>query len=141
MQALIVSRVKVMANLDIAERRLPQDGNITYQAGAKEINMRISTMPTIHGEKVVMRLLEKERVILPLEKLGFTENYRAFHGLLLNPYGMILVTGPTGCGKTTTLYSALHYLNRPADNIITVEDPVEYRLEGINRIRSTRALI
>jgi type IV pilus assembly protein PilB len=135
-QALIVSRVKVMANLDIAERRLPQDGNLVYQAGGKEINLRISTMPTIHGEKVVLRLLEKERVIMPLEKLGFTpENYRAFHGLLLNPYGMILVTGPTGCGKTTTLYSALHYLNRPADNIITVEDPVEYRLEGINQIQ------
>ena len=135
-QAEIISRVKVMANLDIAERRLPQDGQIQVERGRQEINLRISTMPTVEGEKVVIRLLEKERIVLPLEQLGFSEEtYTAFKRLLLNQAGMILVTGPTGCGKTTTLYSALHYLNCPEDNIITVEDPVECRIKGINQIQ------
>ncbi|MEW5785661.1 MAG: GspE/PulE family protein [Bacillota bacterium] len=135
-EPLIISRIKIMANLDIAERRLPQDGNIPIQADRREVNLRVSTMPTIHGEKVVIRLLERSKIVLPLESLGFSENnYRTLRKLLMNPSGMILVTGPTGCGKTTTLYSALHYLNRPEDNIITVEDPVEYRLSGINQIQ------
>lgn len=135
-QPLIISRIKIMANLDIAERRLPQDGRITIPVGAKEVNMRISTMPTIHGEKVVIRILDRDKVILPLNEIGFSENnYRTFLNLLLSHTGMILVTGPTGSGKTTTLYSALHYLNRVEDNIITVEDPVEYRLDGINQVQ------
>ncbi|HHX87829.1 MAG TPA: Flp pilus assembly complex ATPase component TadA, partial [Firmicutes bacterium] len=135
-QPLIVSRIKIMSNLDIAERRLPQDGRILLQSGLKDVNLRVSTMPTIHGEKVVIRILEKERVVLPLEKLGMSEhNFRVFKQTLLSQSGMILVTGPTGCGKTTTLYSVLNYLNCPEDNIITVEDPVEYRLEGINQIQ------
>ncbi|MGB4682072.1 MAG: ATPase, T2SS/T4P/T4SS family [Dethiobacteria bacterium] len=135
-QPLIVSRIKIMANLDIAERRMPQDGRITIQVGLKDVNLRVSTMPTIHGEKVVIRILDREKVILPLDKLGFSEkNYRTFLNFLLSHTGMILVTGPTGSGKTTTLYSALNYLNRAEDNIITVEDPVEYRLDGINQVQ------
>ena len=135
-QPVIVSRIKIMSGLDIAERRLPQDGRILLQSNLKDVNLRVSTLPTIHGEKVVIRLLERERVVLPLEKLGFSEqNYRLFKQSLLNRSGMILVTGPTGCGKTTTLYSVLNYLNSPKDNIITVEDPVEYRLEGVNQVQ------
>jgi type IV pilus assembly protein PilB len=123
-QPLIVSRIKIMANLDIAERRMPQDGRITIQVGLKDVNLRVSTMPTIHGEKVVIRILDREKVILPLDKLGFSEkNYRTFLNFLLSHTGMILVTGPTGSGKTTTLYSALNYLNRAEDNIITVLSP------------------
>lgn len=135
-QPLIVSRIKIMSNLDIAERRLPQDGRILLQSSLKDVNLRVSTMPTIHGEKVVIRILNKDRVVLPLEELGLSKpNFRVFKQSLLNRSGMILVTGPTGCGKTTTLYSVLNYLNRPEDNIITVEDPVEYRLEGINQVQ------
>lgn len=135
-QPLIVSRIKIMSNLDIAEKRLPQDGRISVQVGLKDVNMRVSTMPTIHGEKVVIRLLDKDKVILPLEKLGFSKNnYELFTKFLMNHSGMILVTGPTGSGKTTTLYSALNYLNKAEDNIITVEDPVEYRLDGINQVQ------
>ena len=134
--AKIVSRVKIMANLDIAERRLPQDGNIKWQNNGGDISLRVSTLPTVLGEKVVIRLLEREKIVLPLEELGFSgQNYSALLGLLLNHAGLLLVTGPTGCGKSTTLYSALHYLNRPEDNIITVEDPVEYRLQGINQVQ------
>ncbi len=140
-QEHIISRVKIMAGMDIAEKRLAQDGNIQRQSGGKAVNLRISTMPTIHGEKVVIRVLEKEKIILPLDRLGFSpENYRIFQRLLLNQSGMVLVTGPTGCGKTTTLYSALHFLNKPEDNIITVEDPVEYRLKGINQIPVNRRI-
>jgi type IV pilus assembly protein PilB len=138
-QPLIISRIKIMADLDIAERRRPQDGNITLKAGqaeGKEVSLRVSTMPTIYGEKVVIRLLDKARIILPLEQLGFSgDNYRLLRRLLMNHSGMILVTGPTGCGKTTTLYSVLNYLNCAEDNIITVEDPVEYRLDGINQVQ------
>ncbi len=135
-RARVVSRIKIMANLDIAERRLSQDGNIKWNGTKGGISLRVSTLPTIQGEKVVIRLLEKDKIVLPLDKLGFTRsNYNNFLGLLLNSAGLLLVTGPTGCGKTTTLYSALHYLNRPEDNIITVEDPVEYRLKGINQVQ------
>jgi len=139
--AQIVSRVKIMANLDIAEKRLAQDGNIHYRKEGREINIRVSTMPTVHGEKVVIRLLDKNKIILPLERLGFSHgNLKVFQRLLLNQSGMILVTGPTGCGKTTTLYSALHYLNSPRYNIITVEDPVEYRLKGVNQVPVDRRI-
>ncbi len=139
--AQIVSRIKIMANLDIAEKRLAQDGNIHHRKEGREINLRVSTMPTVHGEKVVIRLLDKNKIILPLDRLGFSpDNLRAFQRLLLNQSGMILVTGPTGCGKTTTLYSALHYLNNPSYNIITVEDPVEYRLNGINQVPVDRRI-
>lgn len=135
-RAKIISRVKIMANLDIAERRLPQDGNIEWQRSGGGISLRVSTLPTVLGEKIVIRLLEKDKIVLPLEELGFSRrNYSSFLGLLLNHAGLLLVTGPTGCGKTTTLYSALHYLNRPEDNIITVEDPVECRLPGINQVQ------
>ena len=135
-QANIISRVKIMANLDIAERRLSQDGNIAWKGAGEGISMRVSTLPTIYGEKVVIRLLEKEKIILSLDKLGFSKyNYHAFKRLLLNRCGLVLVTGPTGCGKTTTLYSTLNYLNRPHDNIVTVEDPVEYRLKGVNQVQ------
>ncbi len=137
----IISRVKIMANLDIAEKRLPQDGNIDWQEGRVGINLRVSTLPTINGEKIVIRLLEKERIVLPLEQLGFSEdNYNHFLRLLLNQHGLLLVTGPTGCGKTTTLYSALHHLNRPQKNIVTVEDPVEFRLKGINQVQVHRKI-
>ncbi len=140
-QAQIISRVKVMANLDIAEKRLSQDGYINLENRGLAVNLRVSTLPTIDGEKIVIRILEEERIILPLEKLGFSrKNYHAFQRLLLNQSGMLLVTGPTGCGKTTTLYSALSYLNSPEDNIITVEDPVEYRLKGINQVQVNRRI-
>ena len=135
-QPLIVSRIKIMANMDIAERRLPQDGSIQMRVSNKDVNMRVSTLPTVHGEKVVIRILEKEKIILPLEELGFSEpNYKNFQRLLMKHSGMILVTGPTGCGKSTTLYSSLNNLNRIEDNIITVEDPVEYNLEGVNQVQ------
>ncbi len=140
-QAHIISRVKVMANLDIAEKRLAQDGNIHHRKKEREINLRVSTMPTVHGEKVVVRLLDKEMIVLPLERLGFSNNdYCNLKRLLLNQSGMVLVTGPTGCGKTTTLYSALNYLNDPRYNIITVEDPVEYHLKGINQVPVNRRI-
>ena len=114
----------------------PQDGRIQMQVGLKEVNMRVSTMPTIYGEKVVIRILERERVVLPLENVGFSQqNYETFRKFIRHSSGMILVTGPTGCGKTTTLYSALNFLSNPEKNIITVEDPVEYRLEGVNQIQ------
>lgn len=135
-QANLISRVKIMANLDIAEKRLSQDGNIQWSGSKEGISLRVSVLPTVNGEKVVIRFLEKEKIILPLDKLGFAaENFSAFLRLLLNRQGLLLVTGPTGCGKTTTLYSALHYLNRPQVNIVTVEDPVEYRLKGINQVQ------
>ncbi len=134
-QAQIISRVKIMSNLDIAEKRLAQDGNIHYCSDGRDINLRVSTMPTLHGEKAVIRILDNEKVILPLKSLGFSNaNYPAFQRLILNQSGMLLVTGPTGCGKTTTLYSTLNFLNSPRNNIITVEDPVEYRLNGINQV-------
>ena len=134
--AQVVSRVKILANLDIAEKRLPQDGNINWRRGQKSVSLRVSTLPTVRGEKVVIRLLEKEKIVLPLKDLGFLgAGYQQFLSLLLNRHGLLLVTGPTGSGKTTTLYSALNYLNRPGVNLVTVEDPVEYHLEGINQVQ------
>jgi len=136
MQAGVTSRLKIMAELDIAERRVPQDGRIGLMVGGKPIDMRVATLPTVYGEKVVMRLLDKSNVMLDLEDLGFSEKaLKRFHKSLAKPYGAILVTGPTGSGKSTTLYAALNILNSPEKNVITVEDPVEYRLTGINQVQ------
>ncbi len=135
--AAIISRIKLMARLNIAERRLPQDGRIQMRAQGKEIDMRVSTVPTMHGESVVMRLLDKNSVKLDLKTLGFAEdNFQRIQKELDAPHGVILVTGPTGSGKTTTLYAALTQLNTPENKILTVEDPVEYELEGINQIQA-----
>jgi type IV pilus assembly protein PilB len=141
MQSGVISRLKIMAELDIAERRVPQDGRIGLVVGGKPIDMRVASLPTVYGEKIVMRLLDKSNVMLDLEDLGFAEKaLKRFHKSFTKPYGAILVTGPTGSGKSTTLYAALNILNSPEKNIITVEDPVEYRLTGINQVQvNTRA--
>ena len=133
----IVSRVKIMSHLNIAERRVPQDGRIKLKYGKnKEIDFRVSTLPTLFGEKVVLRLLDKSNLQLDLRKLGFEKReLGAFNEAISKPYGMVLVTGPTGSGKTTTLYSALSELNKEDVNISTAEDPVEYNLEGINQVQ------
>ncbi|MDF7777722.1 type II secretion system ATPase GspE [Sphingomonas sp. AOB5] len=129
---LLVSRIKVMAKLDIAEKRIPQDGRVTLRIGGHDVDARVSTIPTQHGERVVMRLLEKGSMRLDMEVLGMSERDRTvFSRLLERPHGMVLVTGPTGSGKTTTLYAALHRLNDRKRNIMTVEDPIEYELPGI----------
>ncbi|HVN96617.1 MAG TPA: type II secretion system ATPase GspE [Syntrophorhabdaceae bacterium] len=136
LQAAVVSRIKIMAKLNIAERRLPQDGRIRLKVGDKEIDLRVSTIPILHGESVVMRLLDKESIIINLDVLGFAPDTRhAFDQLIKKPNGIVLVTGPTGSGKTTTLYGALDKINAPDKKIITVEDPVEYQLKGINQIQ------
>ena len=132
----IVSRIKILANLDIAERRLPQDGAFLVKVEKKGIDIRVSTIPTIHGEKVVMRILDKSSTPLNLEELGFeSQNLEDFRKAINSPYGLILTTGPTGSGKTTTLYAALNEIKSPRKNISTVEDPVEYKLEGINQVQ------
>jgi general secretion pathway protein E len=134
--AAVISRVKIMANLDIAERRLPQDGRIRLRVHGKDIDLRISTVPTMHGESVVMRILDKGGVALDFARLGFEDDIlERFLTVLLQPYGILLVTGPTGSGKTTTLYTALERLNQPDVKILTVEDPVEYQMPGINQIQ------
>ncbi len=134
--AAVISRIKIMANLDIAERRLPQDGRIRLRVQGKEIDLRVSTVPTMHGESVVMRILDKGGVTLDFEKLGFApDTLKAFIDVLMLPHGILLVTGPTGSGKTTTLYTALDRLNQPDVKILTVEDPVEYQMVGINQIQ------
>jgi len=136
MMSGVTSRLKIMADLDIAERRVPQDGRIGLMVGGKAIDIRVATLPTVYGEKVVMRLLDKSNVMLDLEELGFSEKaLRRFRSSFTKPYGAILVTGPTGSGKSTSLYAALNILNSPEKNIITVEDPVEYRLAGINQVQ------
>jgi len=141
MQSGVLSRLKIMADLDIAERRVPQDGRIGLIVGGKPIDMRVATLPTVHGEKVVMRLLDKSNVMLDLKDLGFASKaLKRFSRSFTKPYGAILVTGPTGSGKSTTLYAALSILNSTEKNVITVEDPVEYRLTGINQVQvNTRA--
>ncbi len=133
----IISRIKIMAKLDIAERRLPQDGRIKLKFGKKrDMDFRVSVLPTLFGEKVVMRLLDKSNLQLDMTKLGFEERALAdFQEALHKPFGMVLVTGPTGSGKTTTLYSALHQLNQIGENIMTAEDPVEFNLAGINQVQ------
>ena len=136
LSAAVISRVKIMANLDIAERRLPQDGRIRLRVQGKEIDLRVSTVPTMHGESVVMRILDKGGVALDFARLGFEEDtLKKFLDVLLEPHGILLVTGPTGSGKTTTLYTALDRLNKPDVKILTVEDPVEYQMPGINQIQ------
>ncbi len=135
-QSAIISRIKVLANLDIAERRKPQDGRFHMKMENKQIDIRVSCVPIIHGENVVMRLLDSGSVILGLDQLGFSgEMMEKYKKLLQHPHGIILVTGPTGSGKTTTLYTSLNILNTPDKNIITVEDPVEYRLAGVRQIQ------
>ena len=134
-KAAIISRLKIMAELDIAERRVPQDGRIKIKVQNRTIDLRVSSLPTIFGEKIVMRILDKGNLNIDLEKLGFEPaSMKEFVGAIENPYGMVLVTGPTGSGKTTTLYSALSRVNTPEVNVITAEDPVEYNLDGINQV-------
>jgi general secretion pathway protein E len=137
LQAAIVSRVKIMAKLNIAERRLPQDGRIRLKVGGeREIDLRVSTIPVLYGESVVMRILSKESIVIDLNRLGFDSATLAeLNHLITRPHGIVLVTGPTGSGKTTTLYGALDKINSPDKKIITVEDPVEYQLKGVNQIQ------
>jgi general secretion pathway protein E len=135
LQAAVTSRIKLMAEMNIAERRLPQDGRIRVTAGGRRVDIRVSTVPTIHGESIVMRLLDRTTVFLPFDQLGFAPAVaRPFERLIRRPHGILLVTGPTGSGKTTTLYAALDKINAPDRKIITVEDPVEYQLKGVNQI-------
>jgi general secretion pathway protein E len=135
LQAAVTSRIKLMAEMNIAERRLPQDGRIRVTLHGRRVDIRVSTIPTVHGESIVMRLLDRSSVFLPLERLGFgPDTLHRFEALIKRPHGIILVTGPTGSGKTTTLYGALDKINSPDRKIITVEDPVEYQLKGVNQI-------
>ncbi|MHC9011511.1 type II secretion system ATPase GspE [Stenotrophomonas rhizophila] len=135
--AAVISRIKIMARLNIAERRLPQDGRIMLRVQGKELDLRVSTVPTAHGESVVMRLLDRDTVVFDFHRLGFTDAFLPqFRKVLEQPHGILLVTGPTGSGKTTTLYTALSQLNTADVKIITVEDPVEYQIEGINQIQA-----
>ena len=138
----IISRLKIMAKLDIAEKRLPQDGRIKIRINdraRKEIDFRVSCLPTLFGEKVVLRLLDKDKLMLDMTKLGFEATSLAkFKTQIEKPYGMVLVTGPTGSGKTTTLYSAISQLNTTETNIMTAEDPVEFNLAGVNQVRRAR---
>jgi type IV pilus assembly protein PilB len=136
-QSGLTSRLKIMADINIAERRIPQDGRIGITVQGKPIDIRVATLPTVHGEKIVMRILDKSSVLLELPDLGFQpRNFHRFQQSYRKPYGEILVTGPTGSGKSTTLYATLNILNRPEVNIITVEDPVEYRLPGVNQVQT-----
>jgi type IV pilus assembly protein PilB len=135
MQLALASRFKVMSSLDIAERRLPQDGRLRLRVGGKDYDLRVSVMPTVHGEKIVLRVLDKSNLSASIDKLGLdTGTFQRVKGAIDAPHGLILVTGPTGSGKTTTLYSALNELNNPVYNIITVEDPVEFQIPGINQV-------
>ena len=135
LQMALISRLKIMCSLDIAERRLPQDGRMRMKVGSKDIDLRVSFMPTVHGEKVVLRVLDKSNLTASLDKLGMdAHTFKRFKEAVDAPHGLILVTGPTGSGKTTTLYSALNELNNPDYNIITVEDPVEFQIPGINQV-------
>ena len=136
-QSGVTSRLKIMADINIAERRIPQDGRLSVNAYGRKVDLRVATLPTVWGEKVVMRILDNSTAMLDLKDLGFTGgNFDRYQTSYLKPYGMILVTGPTGSGKSTTLYSTLHQINKPEVNIITVEDPVEYRLPGINQVQT-----
>ena len=135
LRAAITSRIKIMAELNIAERRLPQDGRIRMGLEGRRLDLRVSTLPTLHGESVVMRILDRAAILMPLDHLGFEErNRRSIERIIGLPHGMLLVTGPTGSGKTTTLYAALDKINSPGRKIITIEDPVEYQLRGVNQI-------
>jgi type IV pilus assembly protein PilB len=135
LQVALASRLKIMSNLDIAERRLPQDGRMRMKVAGKEVDLRVSFLPTVHGEKCVLRVLDKGNLAASMDKLGMDqETFRRFKAAVDAPHGLILVTGPTGSGKTTTLYSALNELNSPEYNIVTVEDPVEFQVPGINQV-------
>jgi len=135
LQGSVLSRVKIMAGMDIAEKRLPQDGRILIKVLGREIDLRVSALPGNHGESIVMRILDKESLLLGLVELGFsTEDQKTYEKLIQLPHGVLLITGPTGSGKTTTLYACLNYINRPDRKIITVEDPIEYMLSGINQV-------
>ncbi len=141
LQASIISRLKIMSNMSIAERRIPQDGRIQATVGNKTIDLRVSCLPTTHGESIVMRILDKEGLKLGLGELGFfSDDQQTFERLIGLPDGILLVTGPTGSGKTTTLYAVLNYINRPDRKIITVEDPVEYVMSGINQVQVNEAV-
>ncbi len=136
LEAAITSRLKIMSNLDIAERRLPQDGRIKLRYSTREVDFRVSVLPTIFGEKAVLRILDKDALQLDMTKLGFDPwALEQFEKVIRQPYGMVLITGPTGSGKTTTLYSAIHTINSPEHNIMTAEDPVEYNLKGVNQVQ------
>ncbi len=133
----VTSRLKIMADINIAEKRIPQDGRLSVNANGKKIDLRVATLPTVWGEKIVMRILDNSTAMLKLSDLGFgQENYDVYSKSFVKPYGMILVTGPTGSGKSTTLYATLNIVSRPEVNVITVEDPVEYRLPGINQVQT-----
>ncbi|MDD5017274.1 MAG: GspE/PulE family protein [Eubacteriales bacterium] len=135
-QSAVLTRLKIIGSMDIAEKRLPQDGRYKLIVSGNEIDVRMSSLPTVHGEKIVMRLLDKHNFLISKEKLGFSkENIKKFNALLNNPHGIILITGPTGSGKSTTLYAMLGELNKNTENIITVEDPVEYTMGGINQVQ------
>jgi type IV pilus assembly protein PilB len=132
----IVARIKIMSNLDIAEKRRPQDGRMEMSVGGRFMDIRVSCIPTVYGEKVVMRLLDRSSFLIPKEALGMTpDNMKKFESLLRNPHGILLISGPTGSGKTTSLYAMLNELNVPSTNIITVEDPVEYVMPGLNQVQ------
>ncbi len=141
MQLALASRLKIMSNLDIAERRMPQDGRMRVKVSGKDYNLRVSVLPTVHGEKVVLRVLDKSNLSASIDKLGLDEmTLKQFRAAIDAPHGLILVTGPTGSGKTTTLYSALNELNSPQWNIVTVEDPVEFQVPGINQVPTKREI-
>src|SRR5882724_3113462 len=136
LEPAIISGLKIMSSLDISERRLPQAGRIKLRYGTREIDFRVSILPTIFGEKAVLRILDKDSLQLDLTKLGFDAwSYDKFNAAIHQPYGMVLITGPTGSGKTTTLYSAISTINAPEHNIMTAEDPVEYNLKGVNQVQ------
>ena len=141
LEPAIISRLKIMSSLDISERRLPQDGRIKLRYGQREIDFRVSILPTIFGEKAVLRILDKESLQLDMTKLGFDgEDFEKFDKAIHQPYGMVLITGPTGSGKTTTLYSAISTINSPEHNIMTAEDPVEYNLKGVNQVQISESI-
>jgi type IV pilus assembly protein PilB len=138
-QSGVISRLKIMADINIAERRIPQDGRMSVSTNGKKIDLRVATLPTVWGEKVVMRILDNSTAMLKLSDLGFLDqNYDVYSKSFTKPYGMILVTGPTGSGKSTTLYATLNIVSKPEVNVITVEDPVEYRLPGINQVQTNQ---
>jgi type IV pilus assembly protein PilB len=141
MQLALASRLKIMSNLDIAERRLPQDGRMRVKVSGKDYDLRVSALPTVHGEKLVLRVLDKSNLSASIDKLGLDEaTFKQFKAAIDAPHGLILVTGPTGSGKTTTLYSALNELNNPTWNIVTVEDPVEFQIPGINQVPTKKEI-
>src|SRR3989440_4459564 len=141
MQLALASRFKIMSSLDIAERRLPQDGRMRIRVGGKDYDLRVSIMPTVHGEKIVLRVLDKSNLSASLDKLGLDpDTFQQVKTAVDAPHGLILVTGPTGSGKTTTLYSALNELNNPTYNIVTVEDPVEFQVPGINQVPTKKEI-